>query len=470
MNSEEKIFKSLLEEKIASKSFEFDEENWVKASELIIESRKKEKRKILPFLFFLFLIIGVTSFLALISKTTKTLTNINVKPKNKIAINENNQAKVEVSNKPLLTKKSIRNKTIAIKKEALKDSLVAIAHTSKTKQKNNVAEVSKTKTASFVPTQKTISKKMSVLASSTIKKVKHNDVISISSTIVNTTKQNFSEEAHSTLDLFANTSVSVVDTTKQEIIINSKETLLSQLLLDTGKTTTPAKANTNTSIIDSSKKDVLQKDSLKQVKHFFGVEFGANYLVGWNNPTKRDANGLNPFIGFNYTHLMSSNLYYSTGLYYTTVTNLSYSKHIVKNTRYRFSEESNVFEFTPTTLHYIGLPLKIGYVFRQKNSIGIGGNVAYLYTTNGNVFIYNEQAGKQSNATSIKTNGYAQGFSNIDVQLNLFYRRQLFKNMFVNAEFVWGIKDVKENAFFNYAHKENNTGIKLTLIYNLFKK
>jgi hypothetical protein len=221
--------------------------------------------------------------------------------------------------------------------------------------------------------------------------------------------------------------------------------------------------------IEVPQNDFLPKNIVKEPVHFISFEAGANYLFGWNNPGKKDANGINPVIGLNYSNV-SKPITFSFGIHYTMVRNLSYSSHSVTTTRYNFGEESDVMVFTPTTMHYLVAPIRISYSIDPKNVFGLGYNVGYLFNLNSNVELYGQKSGQKGNSTILKTSGYTQGFKTIDSQLSVFYRRNLSKDLWLNAEFIYGLTDIKDDKFFNSNVYERNMGVKLTLIYNLFKK
>ncbi|MEO6302248.1 MAG: hypothetical protein ABIP51_03640, partial [Bacteroidia bacterium] len=225
-----------------------------------------------------------------------------------------------------------------------------------------------------------------------------------------------------------------------------------------------------TAAVDSIAKPVATENFTRTPVHFISFEAGTNYLFGWNNPGKKDANGFNPVIGLNYSNIITKGVAFSFGIHYTMVRNLSYSSHDIKTTRYNFGEESDVMVFTPTTLHYFVVPIRLSYAPDEKNVFGLACNVGYLFNVNSNVELYSQRANQKGNATVLKTSGYTQGFKTFDTQLSVFYRRNLYKDLWLHTEFMYGLTDVKDNTFFNSNVKEKNVGIKVTLIYNLFKK
>jgi hypothetical protein len=80
-----------------------------------------------------------------------------------------------------------------------------------------------------------------------------------------------------------------------------------------------------------------------------------------------------------------------------------------------------------------------------------------------------EPMSQQNQLSTKKGSGYLKGFNSYDVQVSAFYRRKLVKGFSINAEFGFGLMDVKDNAHFKNTNFERNTGGKLTLCYDLFK-
>lgn len=206
-----------------------------------------------------------------------------------------------------------------------------------------------------------------------------------------------------------------------------------------------------------------------QKKILFSFEAGADYLTGWKNPGSRDANGFNPVIGINYFNYVTDKLAVSVGVQYTSVSHLDYVNHVSKTTYYDLGAESAVTVITPQKVHYLAVPVKLNYSINDKNTIGFGCNIAYLLTIDSKVETYNQHPSARDNIKIYSAKGYTQGFKTFDTQLSLFYRRKIYKNISVNAEVIYGLTDIKDNKFFNSAVFERNKGLKLTLVYNLFK-
>jgi len=202
----------------------------------------------------------------------------------------------------------------------------------------------------------------------------------------------------------------------------------------------------------------------------FSFEAGPNYAYGWKNPGSHDASGFNPVVGINYFTNFKSKMSLSIGLHYTSVSNLSFSSYTSKVVHLGLGEESHVSVFTPVKVHYAIVPLRLNYSLNTKNTFGIGCNIAYLLNIQSTLYTYTEKLNKKYDEKTTTTSGYIKGFKQYDTQLSLFYKRAIYKNLAANLELYYGLRDTKDNTFFNSNVFERNTGLKLTLVYNFLKK
>lgn len=475
MNSE-KEFKDKLKEKLSAKEFSFEEANWEQARQLIDASREEKKRNVLPFILLglLFIGSGVLGFY-LLNTTEKTtnkdlavnspgtipgseikITNSDVVKEKSIVLSNNALKNPAVTSDTEQLKAKEKNAKTEISKEENKAVTTVNNSKRKTNKTQNVNSV-KHVAAIAVANKKTQKQKTYSLTAASKKENKGNEVQ------VPETKA-VSENLGKTIEVNTNIPVANVAESikKDEPETVKTNTVKTEPLAETKPTVSAA--------IDSAAKALAIENPTTTPVHFISIEAGTNYLFGWNNPGKKDASGFNPVIGLNYSNVITKKTTLSFGIQYTMVRNLSYSNYVVTSTRYNFGEESDVMIFTPTTMHYLVAPVRLSYSLDQKNVFGLACNVGYLFNLNSNVELYSQNAGQKGNSTVLKTSGYTQGFKTFDTQLAVFYRRNLAKDLWLHAEFMYGLTDIKDNTFFKSNVKEKNTGLKLTLIYNLFKK
>jgi hypothetical protein len=203
----------------------------------------------------------------------------------------------------------------------------------------------------------------------------------------------------------------------------------------------------------------------------FSAETGASYMFGWKTPSSRDANGFNPVVGLNvFMNQLLPRTSLSFGMHYSSVSNLSYSHYTAKIVRFGLGEESHTSVFTPVKLHYLMTPLRFHYHMNAVSSIGAGCLVAYLLDVESEIETYTERFNQKLDQNIIKASGYTEGFRKYDAQLSLFYNHKLYPFLGLNLEVFYGLTDIKNTSFFNSSGQERNSGIKLTLVYNFLKK
>lgn len=231
----------------------------------------------------------------------------------------------------------------------------------------------------------------------------------------------------------------------------------------------PAKlAKADSSVTQNPVADSL-KAKIKPNNELF-VEAGATVNNGWNTPSGREGRGMSPVFGFFFTSKVATKFAVSFGGQYNAVNELGYTSKTAKITRYGIGEYSKVTVITPVAAHYLTVPLKVHYSLNDKNVFGLGYNVAYLLNVDSKVETYTQRLAFVEDYKSYKTAGYTEGFKLFSSQLGAFYRRNLYKDIWLNAEITYGLTDLKNDTFFGAKVFERNTGIKLSLLYSFYKR
>jgi hypothetical protein len=469
MISEEE-FKNNLNSKLNQKQFEFTDADWQNARAVLDQSTEYKNR--FAFLYStlrgLLLIMPLVCSFALIYFSYFDLQELNT---NKIV-----SYNTEIT--PLADTVTINNfNNYNNKQLALKTKTVTTIPNKKNINATKNPTILKTP-SNNLQTQSVTNKLIS--RSNNVGKITSSNFLTVkpkfSFTKVNEINNNKGNNDVTQIDYYANysetkTAIKTSTTEEEEEQQQQQQQLVTEILPQLPFSTLETDFNYNDIIVSSLLADTNKpKPFVKRPIPTVSFEAGASYLFGWQNAGKTDANGFNPIIGLNYLTQLSKKLTVSVGVQYTSIKNLLLSSHEVKQLRYNFSEESDIMKFTPSTLHYVYAPIKLGYLLTTKSTIGLGCNVGYLLNASGNVEIYSQRNNQKTNPTTLKTYGYTQGFSKYDTQLSVFYNRKLYKNLYFNVEFFYGLNDIKNNAFFNTNAVEKNRGFKATILYNFFKK
>jgi hypothetical protein len=203
---------------------------------------------------------------------------------------------------------------------------------------------------------------------------------------------------------------------------------------------------------------------------FLFFDLGGTYQLGYADGGNREANDFNPSFGLSLMNTVRRQWDFKLGIQYQSVRSLSFSKHVSKVTRYGLGEDNQVTVITPSTLHYVYMPVGISYRLSDKNVFSAQYRLGYLLNVSSKVETYNEHFNYTDNYKTYRTAGYTEGFALFDSQIDLGYRRQISKDLWLNADIYVGLTDIKNNTFFGSQVFERNSGIKISLMYQLFKK
>lgn len=206
-------------------------------------------------------------------------------------------------------------------------------------------------------------------------------------------------------------------------------------------------------------------------KPWLSFEAGGAYNFGWNYNGIRDGRGISPFVSVSYFNYLNGKIALSFGIGYASVNKLSYSSKISKVTTFGLGEENEVTVITPTTLHYLNVPLRLHVDINPENTVAFGANLLWLANTGSKVETYSERLGSAENRSFSRSPGYTEGFKQFDYQLSVLFRKEIYRNFGLGAEFYYGLTDLKNNQFFGMDEfRETNKGIKVSLVYNIFRK
>ncbi len=215
------------------------------------------------------------------------------------------------------------------------------------------------------------------------------------------------------------------------------------------------------------------KDSIpvnSSPSHRMFLEAGANYVLGWKTNNQTEGTGFSPLAGLQYYHDVSKKIGLSVGIFYTNINHLSATSHTSTTTRIKFGEETDVTVISALNIHYLLMPLKLNYALSRNDFIGLGYTVAYLLDAQSKVETYSTGLNCSITPTVSRSMGYTKGLNPFDGQLTFCYRRRLYKEIYLNGEFFYGLRDLKNNTIYNSEDFERAMGFRLSLGINLWKK
>lgn len=524
-------FEKNVKDNYGNQQFPFDEENWEKAAQLIDASRKGKNRGGIFLLSAVALLCtsGLVYYFGF-SESTNALKNKDIAvneqvTENKTLISENTASSItensttsdesvnENSNTPSETKaytnssdkktstynsktslernKSINertskvnssnSKTIADKKSTSSNSSNETVSEEKTASNTsdansgntgNTKPVNKVKNSSPVKSNSTENSTPPVLANNTSAQPTKNTIVSAPDNgVANNARLGNSPEENQP-----------ATTTKTPVVTDSSDAFVTanvkpvESIIDSLPKISKGRADSLAAMLPKGD-GVSYATNVKvdhNAKNILFMEAGSTYLLGWNGGGKTEAGGFNVLAGFNFQHYFTGTIAAQIGVQYNTINNLTNSTHTISTVKYDLGVEQDVTSIRYQKLHYLVVPVKFTFNLKEKNIFTVGCNIGYLLNSDSRKEKYktfsNDPNATKNNLSSTKETGYVKGFSPYDIQIGIGYRRRIYKGLSANAEFFYGLTDTKENSFFKSNNFDRNTGFKVSLCYDLFKK
>ena len=522
MNSEDK-FKNKLKDLLDEQSYSYDAENWEKASAFLDKEEKKKR-----FLFFLFsglgialIVIGYLWYTNSFDLPNTNLVNHAVKqPAATNSKNAQQNASIISSPPAELIKPAKQPETTKDEKPATTTNSVI-----QSKPGDEKVPLQLTKSQQVNQPEKTIKNELPLITANSYPAAISNAVgnliteekpnLTSKTTTVNSDEKNnyvtekstnstSKSETTNQITLPTNTvdvPVNVSQTAeKEEPVVNptaplaiTNATVNSSLQASVEPGNSVITPTTSMQLPDSLPKAIHQPTLNTPAKFdYFYAEAGTYFNFGWKYQNVTEGTGFNPYAGVSYLKSVSNKISMSLGAYYFSVAHLKLGTKTSSSSKTAiglqanesaisssypgqgitayYGEQKEVTAITPLMLNYLVVPAKVHCLINSGQSVTFGYSLAYLLDVRSRVETYSSNPITQTEKKSVKTGGYIEGYKTFISQLNLGYRKKLYKNLWVDGEVLFGLTDFRDNTFFGIDLTERATGFKISLTYNLVKK
>jgi hypothetical protein len=501
MNTQEK-FDDIIRSKFSEREIPFDEANWENIKKMTNAAREKKKRRRWLVIFFIGLVCGVGVTAPFLIKNSDFKNNLAENKPKAVETNENKQSKTEqITNE----KKGEKNNSSASSENSgEKESADANQTENKSigKRKTSVSLIQKDETVdntknSSATTIAPIKKEKSqfVISASKTEKEQNGKSVSgeektdtaISEVIAkeeNKTKNETPQGDLASGNKDVNSQIvnpkvekqGAVKIQEQEIVVSNTNIVTANESPASTKDTSAKKIeeNSNATSVDSTNKPgtpiiVAAKDSSQKKNNPWALSLVAG--VNFANSAH------SPFGGIEITKSVAKHWKIGTGLYYTYFLGRpdETTRRFTSN-NYDFGVNNKITVIDINKLHYGIVNIFTEFLINKKNSLVLGTNLFYLFTTSNTITTYNEDNNGVSNVVSKKTYGYSTGLSPYDIGIMGGYRRKLFGKLDAGLYINFGQISVTEKKFVQNTGNENyypftfyTNSIQLVLKYNLFK-
>jgi hypothetical protein len=463
--SKEKETEKIINDKLNSREFAFDEKAWA-GMETMLDAQEKKRRFGFFWYFsasmFVVLVAGAAWFLNspqdlkdyvdLEKKNTTLNKNEAVSGKNNITL-QKNEAVSEKSNTALEKSGTVSEKSNAV----LNKSETVLEKNNTALQKNET--VSEKSNAVLNKSETVLEKNNTALQKNETVSKKNNAVLNKSETVLEKS-ETVSEKNNTVLN-------------QNSAVSEQKDIFSAELAADSAKTAE------QTLLIDSASLAETAQNPLtapgKETKNAWGIMAGAGYWFPYQTTLGASTNeGRFGFTGgIYYRRILHKRWELGLSAIYSSRGALDFDKTYT-NTNYGFGIESDKTTVSPKTLHYLNIPFAIRFNATPRSHFYIGGAYYQLLATTSEVTHTIEDSFTSSVVSSEKQTGEHKGFRKNDVAAFIGYELTLFERMNLGLQVSYGFYDITNDSYQKHDDIilkgfDRNISLHLQLKYDLIR-
>ncbi|MDW3649277.1 MAG: outer membrane beta-barrel protein [Bacteroidia bacterium] len=201
-------------------------------------------------------------------------------------------------------------------------------------------------------------------------------------------------------------------------------------------------------------------------KHQWGLDLGFALNKGIKDPTSSGQSlGMSPVIGISYRRRFNAQLEFISGLRYTQMPALTGDSTFL-STDFSFGAQVEGINIKALSLHQAEIPLQLAWYTGPRSKIVGGAYFRYLINVQSEVSRFESNPFESTPGPVNRAWGYKQGFSDLDYGLQLGYFYHLSEGLQIGLETQYGLKDVRDNAFYRINSFDRNLNARIILRYH----
>ncbi|MEL6251171.1 MAG: hypothetical protein AAFR87_04090 [Bacteroidota bacterium] len=201
-------------------------------------------------------------------------------------------------------------------------------------------------------------------------------------------------------------------------------------------------------------------------KHQFGLDVGYAVNKGIKDPTSSGQSlGMSPVIGISYRQRFNANLEFISGLRYTQMPSLA-GDSTFTSTDFSFGAQVEGINIKALSLHQAEIPVQLAWYVSPRSKIIGGVYFRYLINVQSEVSQFESNPFESTPGPINRAWGYKQGFSDLDYGLQLGYFYHLSEGLQIGLETQFGLKDIRDNAFYRINSFDRNLNARIILRYH----
>ena len=201
-------------------------------------------------------------------------------------------------------------------------------------------------------------------------------------------------------------------------------------------------------------------------KHQWGLDVGFAVNRGIKDPASSGQSlGMSPVLGISYRQRFNANLEFITGLRYTQMPALAGDSTFL-STDFSFGAQVEGINIKALSLHQAEIPLQLAWYIGPRGKVIGGAYFRYLINVQSEVSRFESNPFESTPGPVNRAWGYKQGFKDLDYGLQLGYFYHLSEGLQIGLETQYGLKDVRDNAFYRINSFDRSMSARILLRYH----
>ncbi len=229
--------------------------------------------------------------------------------------------------------------------------------------------------------------------------------------------------------------------------------------------------NTSKHDLNATQNGFVYLDSYKNpkplIKHRLGIIGGLNLARGFESGTNAGNLSANLFGGVTYNYFVHPKWVLHADILYQARTGIETAKVLQAKT-YNFGSTRDVLTMHNKKLHYLELPVHLGYRISKNMQVLAGVNFAYLVGCS-NEMVHEYQGPFEAWTKTTTEQSLPEGMNRLDVGISAGVAYEISSAMEFGARMNYGLTDVTDDEYFSSIAVDRNLQFRLHLAYRFLR-
>ena len=194
---------------------------------------------------------------------------------------------------------------------------------------------------------------------------------------------------------------------------------------------------------------------------------GSSLVTDFSSPL-RDIR-IDPMAGLRLEYNFNKRIFVDGALEYFAISNVRrpYSQTSIA---YDLNYQRTVTTVETHQLHYVSMPLHLGYRLAQRHQISFGLGMSYMITGINEIFQYKQTPTTNTLINRYDDTGFVSGFKDFPFHSELGYAYKLGRNKSIRIVYQFGLTDITRNDYFSSTSFDRNSRLMIDLSIKLKSK